>query len=73
MEVLNEGERWTCEPAALDIPIGVWMSTQANEPCVHHQEANLPGLLPMWTRIRVLLGIDASIAVESCSQALCAP
>ena len=72
MEVASADERRTYETTALDLAVCVWVSSQSNESRVHHQETDLPGLLPMWARIRVFLGFDASSTVERCRQRLCA-
>jgi hypothetical protein len=72
MGVLTEGEPKTCEAAALDVAIGLWLPSPANESCVHHQEADLSGLLQVWKGIWLFLGIDAPPAIECCRQHPCA-
>ena len=71
MEVASAVERRTYETAALDFAVGVRVSPQSNQSRVHHQETDLPRLLPMWARIRVFLGFDAFNTVECCRQRLC--
>lgn len=72
MEVPTEGERRTCETDALDLAVGVWLPSQGNESCVHHQAADLSSLLQVWKGIWLFLGIDASRTIECCGQDLCA-
>jgi len=65
MEVANAGsERRIYEISGWDLPVCLRLSSQQTERCVHDQEADLPGLLGVWTGIRVFLGTDAVRRVE---------
>jgi hypothetical protein len=44
MEVASEGDR-NNEPAALDVPIRVWVPSSSLEPHFHHQKAHIQSLL----------------------------
>src|SRR5579863_5281162 len=71
MEVASADERRTYETTALDFALGVWLPSRSDESRVHHQETKLPRLFPMWARIRIFLGFDATCTVECCRQRLC--
>ena len=51
-EVASAGERRTYETAAVVFRVCLWLPSPPAQPRIHHQGANLPGLLQMWTGIR---------------------
>jgi hypothetical protein len=72
MEVANAGsERRIYETLALDFPACLPVPSQPTEPCAHHQETDVPGLLGVWTGVWVFLGTDARPTVECYRPFLC--
>lgn len=53
MEVTSEGEIRTDERATLDFPIRIWVPSSSFGSHVHDQTPHVPGLLRLWTGIRV--------------------
>lgn len=54
MEVANAAsERRINETTELDSPVCFWLPAPSRQPCVHDQAPHIPGLLRLWTGIRL--------------------